>query len=207
MGECKKGPSTSFTRDQDGEEGSQQKGTTETFKVHACKIIMSLPRGMNGRYESLKDLYDGLSKQNVNYFISKCKLFLKTTNRLIQKEETKLNRKFFRGMFNEIGVLLTKAERKFKKKSRKSLKFVNCESALHDKISTGVIVNYEHKDLEVFLNDAREPALKFLEPKLRKSDLKVNFMLAAIFSIKEESQTMYLTTKTSEIFKSHSTLR
>lgn len=106
-------------------------------------------------------------------------------------------------MLQEIAVLLTKAERKFFHKKRKSITLVNCESAFQEKISTGIIVNYKHKDLETFLNDAKKVTLNFLKSKLQNCALKVCIMLTAIFEVKGEEETMYFHTKTKEIFKAN----
>lgn len=163
---------------------------------------MSPPKGMDLRYQTLKNLYRELNKEKVKEFISKCKLFIKTTNKLIQKESKKKDRKLYRGMLHEIAVYLTKAEKKFFHQRIKSITLVNCESAFNEKISTGVIVNYRHKDLEFFLNDAKEVTLNFLKPKLHNCALKVSVMLTAIFEVKEQQETMYFYTKTLEIFKS-----
>lgn len=74
---------------------------------------------MKERYDSLKKFYDEASTRNVGEFNAKCKLFLSTTNKLIQRETKKVRRKHYRGIFHEIAVLMIKAEKKFKKKNQK----------------------------------------------------------------------------------------
>ena len=160
------------------------------------------PKDVATQYDKLKTQYERLNKKNIRHFLWKAKAFLKSLNKLLQKGSHKLGKKMCRGMFEEIAVLLAKAERKFRHTTRKSLTLVNCESAFSDNISTGVVVNHDHKDLETFLEDAENPVKRFLESKIHQKALKVYFMLTAIFEVREELQTMYLYTRTEEIFKS-----
>lgn len=157
---------------------------------------------MKERYDSIKKVYKKVNMRNAEKFIKKCKLFLTTTNKLIQRESKKSLRKIYRGMFHEIAVLMIKVERRFKNKTRKSLTLVNCESAFDDKISTSIIVNHEHKSLETFLSDAQVKVIEFLKSKLHNLALKVCLMLSVILEVKEEFQPMYFYTTTCEIFRS-----
>lgn len=157
---------------------------------------------MKVRYDFLKDFYNETNKNNYKEFIAKCKLFLATTNKLIQRRHTKASKKLYRGIFNEIAVLMVKTEKKFKKLQRHSISLFNCESTFQDKINTAIIVNHNHKNIESFLNDARSKTIEFLRSKLINSALKVCTMLTANFDVKETSQTMYFYTTTEEIFKS-----
>lgn len=153
--------------------------------------------GVTIRYKQLKEQYEKLNKRNVREFLWKARTLLNILNKRIQKKK---GSNLYKGIFEEIAVLLANTERKFKGKNRKSITLVNCASAFHDNITTGVVVNHEHKELEKFLQDAEHPLQSFLENKQKA--LKVYFMLTAIFEVREEQQTMYLYTKTEEIFKS-----
>ena len=65
-----------------------------------------------------------------------------------------------------------------------------------------MLINYNHKDLDRFLKNARNVIIQFLSIKLQHSALKINFLLTCIFEVREEKQKIYLYTETSEIFKS-----
>lgn len=137
---------------------------------------MALPKGMETRYIFLKSFYEKVDKKNFREFLGRCKLFLSTTNKLIQRESKRVNRKMCQGMFQEIAVLMKKIEQKFKNKNRKSLSLVNCESAFRDRISTSIIVNHEHKNLERFLSDARFKILELIKMKLRSCSEKLDIV-------------------------------
>ena len=114
----KEGASPGSTRDHNHEIGDEQVTSTSSLEFHSESTNMAPPKGMRNRYESLKKLYSQLNRKNVKEFFAKGKLFLSTPNKLIQREQKKVCRKLYGGMFQKIAVFVSKAERKFLKKTR-----------------------------------------------------------------------------------------
>ena len=105
-------------------------------------------------------------------------------------------------MFQDILVCLAKVDKKFYARAPKISNIANCTSAFEGKISTEIIVNLEHHDLEEFLREAESMVLSFLSEKLVRYPIKVYCMLTAIFEVREEEQTMYLYTSSHELYQS-----